>query len=1117
MLRRSSRLNPPRQEISEEQRQSQIQAILSSLKPIKEMGTRKDDGTFVTAEEYHNNVTRNNIIINRNLRTLGIDVRPEAQRPPINQPEPIVSVAPQRFSESSSSHSIERPQQLFNDTSLNIVGRISNYLNSNLIILRRQQENERRELRPLTSAERRSGRILANKRILDQDISRLYSVNDQLLSFLTSEQLLYLTRRGISNNYYYRRLELFYTLPFIEKFNTLAQNILENMGTGVVETGYRYDIEYFNTLQQYYVSITGKKYKQNRTSATFETINGVTGDVNLLKHKSRTINNIVSQINKDISNEKVVLHGYIRNLDTLLNPLNGQQLEQRIITDINEFKSRLNIRLTELNNIRTKDLEEQFAQDEYETKRKNIIDVLNSLSILCLTFMIIIYKIKFFVNQTNYATYMPDIADKMYEAIGYYTMVINHDINIRTTETINRIKNIIENQKQLYSIIKSDVTRLAQLIRDDPDNQSNTLQLDFSIYTNNDSFTTIDARNRSQINESLRNPEFERRQRANLDRLETLRQNAIIRYNRELTRREEARVAREAERVARNARRQEAIEAERVARNARRQEAIEAARAARVTSATRRPVARMRTSAAAEYSINNANIIQVDSQEFDNKMEIANVNDMFKTSSNSIINKLRNKYNHYNKKLVNTDAIGFYNHLKKKYETFFNKDEPTAIIRGTIKNYVGNSIPSLFARYIQNNKDMRFNDFGKYMVANYSITIDGDDTNRRISTSRQSGIDVGGLRRDFITALTTELFDKNVGILLTREGTKKYFLNPLFKPNELFEYIINREIPDYDYDNNFNDDFYKFLAELLTFILVNDCGLEHTISSYLIASLGTAREFDDDDYLYFMLEDFPEYSVSLLNLLKMDPDQIEYVYIGFNDYFNITLDDKELTKDNIVEFMHKCSKYMMTTTILRKDVDNISAGSAYDRIVMKGRHIHDKFISGIPSVIRDYISNKNIPLLALNTYLIKPTMSQDIINKLKQNFTNSMRNARTQNRRIQNFTTLFIEYVLENKKNKENDEYFKFIDNLIRFWSGSSFYKNNENYKIQINSNLSEQHLPQSHTCFFTIDLPEYTGETNEEIGNKLHDKIEMAISNVEQGIGLAGGKSIKLKKMTKR
>ena len=54
--------------------------------------------------------------------------------------------------------------------------------------------------------------------------------------------------------------------------------------------------------------------------------------------------------------------------------------------------------------------------------------------------------------------------------------------------------------------------------------------------------------------------------------------------------------------------------------------------------------------------------------------------------------------------------------LNNKYNLFFNK-EPSNI--PTIKHVIGNSIASLFCRYLLFNQDMRFNDNSDYYVANY--------------------------------------------------------------------------------------------------------------------------------------------------------------------------------------------------------------------------------------------------------------------------------------------------------------------------------------------------------------------------------------------------------------
>ncbi len=370
------------------------------------------------------------------------------------------------------------------------------------------------------------------------------------------------------------------------------------------------------------------------------------------------------------------------------------------------------------------------------------------------------------------------------------------------------------------------------------------------------------------------------------------------------------------------------------------------------------------------------------------------------------------------------------------------------------------------------------------------------------------------------TSLTTELFDSTNGIFMTREGTKKYFLNPNFKYDEYYEYIINKITNNqYDY-KRFTNDFYEFIGKLITFILVNDCGLDKNISSYLAASLSktiNANEepnFDDADYLYFMFEDFPEYTSSILNLMKMNPDEIEYTYIGFNDYYNLAPSDIDVSKDNIDDFLYKTAKYMMTKTILRKGIDNIS-DSDYLEVVRNGEKINKLFIKGIKGDINNYLREKDLPLKVVNSYLIKPTMSSEIISKLISNFRNSMitkiaQTSASNRNKLQKMTNLFIEYVLNNKKQLDEPEYHNFMDKLLKFWSGSSFYKEDENYKIQINNMLSDQHLPQSHTCFFLIDLPQYTGTNNDEIGEKLYNKIDIAIANVEEGIGLQGGGKLK-------
>jgi hypothetical protein len=1110
MPRRSARLNP---QPSQQPSQRDYELI-----PIIQPGTRKADGSIVTIQEYYTNVSKNSIKINKAARD-GIDLTSSAYSAPINQPRPIIGVAQQPEIEEDESPEQEVEQEETPEHARDIMVNIYRIFRNGIARLQQNRTDvsnqQQRSERILTSRERRERRI---KKTLEQNINTLYNVNNNLFRFFNTQQLLYLAKNNIIENYYYRRLELYYTNSFLEKFNNLAYNILINMSQGVNENGYRYDIEYFNTIQGYYTSITGKVYKQNRRQARFDTINGVSGDKVVLHSKTRTIQNIIREIEREKSNEVLLLNNYIRHLDTLLQQpdITGNAI---LRSNINIFKERLNKRLRKLNSISNEDLQRLFSTEQYENKRKNLIYILKSLSILCITFMIIIYKIKFFVTSSETASrVMPEVSQEMYEAIEYFSRVINRDISIRTSASINEMKSIIIEQETLFTNIKRNVVNLAGIINQDVGNDN---YLDFSIYINNDS-SRLDTQNREILRQQLNQTEFETRNRENLERLERRRQLVIERYNNinaeRQQRREQRTAAQQAARVAARQAREAASQAREAARQAARQ-AREAARQtgqqpARQTGRARRDLNRVLRAldiidgpqARGVYTINEDNIIKVENDAYDNKIILDDINVEFKSSPDSVINKLKTKYNEYNKKLNERDRIGFYNALKKKFQTYFNIDErvaPIPIIRKSIRNHIGYSIVSLFSRYIENGYDMKFNDLSKYFVINYSINSNGGN----ITRDRQAGIDVGGLRRDFITSLINELFNNDNGIFMTREGTKKYFLNPNFVPNEFYRYIINDLNSSYDY-NNFNRDFYKFLGELISFILVNDCGLENYLSSYLIASLSRTTPFDDIDYVYFMWEDFPEYTTTLINLLKGDPNNIEYVYIGFNDYFNIDEEDKELNKDNIEEFIIKCAKYMMTKTIIRKEIDNIPTGTSYDSIVRNGEIINNAFVNGIPQDIKNYISSQKVPLLSINTYLIKPLMSVELINKLIQNFRNSMSSRRGGHSRLGDMVRLFIEYVLNNKYDKDEPVYFKYIENLIKFWSGSSFYKENENYKIDISTTLSDMHLPQSHTCFFTIDIPLYTGNDS-EIGRQLHDKIEIAISNVEEGIGLAGGGKI--------
>ncbi len=241
--------------------------------------------------------------------------------------------------------------------------------------------------------------------------------------------------------------------------------------------------------------------------------------------------------------------------------------------------------------------------------------------------MILIIKIRFFVNETNAEEMMPSIIDNMFRAIEYYNNIITNDIVMRDDLTIRLMKNIIENQKRLFTEIKNDITRDARE-RDD---------IDFNEFYNINA-NTLDSRNRQHIIDELNNTEYERRQNEILTRLRE-------RYNEQIRRYDERMQAREAREALRQERQQmlaiarENARTHREANRRARQQGRPQSRTSRRQQQQQQPPT--------EFIIQPNMIKDVGVDEFDNKVVSGDINDIFKTDVNSIIQRLKTKYNKF--------------------------------------------------------------------------------------------------------------------------------------------------------------------------------------------------------------------------------------------------------------------------------------------------------------------------------------------------------------------------------------------------------------------------------------------------------------------------------------
>ena len=72
-----------------------------------------------------------------------------------------------------------------------------------------------------------------------------------------------------------------------------------------------------------------------------------------------------------------------------------------------------------------------------------------------------------------------------------------------------------------------------------------------------------------------------------------------------------------------------------------------------------------------------------------------------------------------------------------------------------------------------------------------------------------------------------------------------------------------------------------------------------------------------------------------------------------------------------------------------------------------------------------------------------------------------------------------------------------FFTDLLGFWSGYKVITPNQTYKVAFFPNKNKNLLPQSHTCFYTLDLPQY------ESKEKMRTKLKQALQMGEEHLGL--------------
>ena len=403
--------------------------------------------------------------------------------------------------------------------------------------------------------------------------------------------------------------------------------------------------------------------------------------------------------------------------------------------------------------------------------------------------------------------------------------------------------------------------------------------------------------------------------------------------------------------------------------------------------------------------------------------------------------------------------------------------------------------------------------------------IDGD-----LVTSSKGAVDFGGVSREFFTNFFEELFCDEVNtkrpFILPEEksNTNRYYINPNFEPDEKFRKVINyaqqkikKEIPDFNTEEDYRKIYY-IIGKVLSVTLLNtDIGTPKQFSTYILSRfINQQTNIKNYDILYYYLRDFNN-STSYINMMnEQQKNNIDSCNFSFNDYFIITKASVsnpggyKLTKENYPKYILQLAKHVVTKNFLFDGVEGSNKN-------MKGRYI--SLFGGFNNEIRTTLHNENVSIDMLDKLITNEQLNDAILlefaEKLKISIIKFVDDDVYSNQVVADLThvekeamnaemrTYMTNIITTNRIGETQEEHYKFIRRLLKFWTGFNYYdkqaENNENgYKVFYFYGSNVRKLPSSHTCFYQLDFfgfP-YDKTTAEEKEDYLYERLIESIKN---------------------
>lgn len=391
-----------------------------------------------------------------------------------------------------------------------------------------------------------------------------------------------------------------------------------------------------------------------------------------------------------------------------------------------------------------------------------------------------------------------------------------------------------------------------------------------------------------------------------------------------------------------------------------------------------------------------------------------------------------------------------------------------------------------------------------------------------------------GVTRNTFDLLAKALKTEKVFIPLD-EDSKRYTIN--------YDYKVNIGIDEVPYERGRKSIqllFWNFIGEFLQFCIVNNITLDFYLSYNLLYVL---LVYDVDKInkhnliTYYLLDNNNTETRFMIESIKT-PAHIEEYFENFNSYKKIVAKDKVITQRNFLEYLEMKARYQLNNETYNKKyvfsskLSELIMGfqllkytkmyrilakykvnvQTLDRLLSESNVTIDNLKKFTESIF--YLPSGNgVPLLYCETGM-KHIISYDTHGnkteepnpkynpehkKIFENFKRIIASgARTFPIDLAAAKSSSDSAESSGAKRRRSEEYLRFAKRLFHFWSASSAitFMPPAPYKVVIINRTGS--LPTTHTCFYTIDIPDDLTSYKE-----LYKKLVIAVNNVEDELGL--------------